>query len=190
MLRELRPAAIGLLLLTVLCGGVYPAVMTGIGWLVLPHAAHGSIVSVGGKTLASELIAQSEEDPRRFWPRPSATTKPYDATSSSGSNLGPSNPALVDAVKQRIGKLRAADPENTRVLPIDLVTTSGSGLDPDISVAAALYQAPRIARLRGVPVERIDALIAASTEGRLFGLYGEPRVNVGRLNRQLERLAQ
>lgn len=190
MMRELRPAMIGLLLLTVLCGGIYPAVVTGIGWLVMPHAAHGSIVSVGGKTVGSELIAQSEEDPRRFWPRPSATTKPYDATSSSGSNLGPSNPALLDAVKARIAKLRTADPENTRVLPIDLVTASGSGLDPDISVAAARYQAPRIARLRNVSIERVDALITDATEGRLFGLYGEPHVNVGRLNRQLERLAQ
>jgi len=178
MLRELRTAAGILVLFTVLCGGIYPLLVTTLGRLIAP-------------SIDADLIARDESDPRRFWPRPSATAKPHDALSSSGSNLGPSNPALATAVQERVAKWRAADAghDNARPLPIDLVTTSGSGLDPHISLDGARYQAPRVARVRALSVAQVDAAIDAVTEGRLLGLFGEPRVNVARLNRQLERLA-
>ncbi len=176
MLRELRTSVVILGLCTVLCGGLYPLLVTTLGRAIAS--------SVDG-----ELIGRDETDLRRFWPRPSATTKPYDALSSSGSNLGPSNPALAQAVRERVARWRAADADNPRPLPIDLVTASGSGLDPHISVAGARYQAPRVARARGLSLAQVDAAIDAVAEGRLLGLFGEPRVNVARLNRQLERLA-
>lgn len=190
MLRELRPALVALLLFTALCGVAYPLAVTGAAWLVFSKQSTGSMVSEGGHSLGSDLLGQANSDPRDFWPRPSATAKPYDAGSSSGSNLGPSNPALHKAVKERIAGLRAADPDNRRMLPIDLVTSSASGLDPHISSEAAYFQAPRVARLRGVSLEKVDALVGSLIEGRFLGLFGEPRVNVGRLNRALDRLAQ
>jgi potassium-transporting ATPase KdpC subunit len=184
-----RPALVLFLLLTVLTGFLYPLVITGLAQLLFPRQAAGSIVMRDGQAIGSRLIGQSFGDPKYFWSRPSATTpQPYNGTGSTGSNFGPLNPALTDAVKQRIAALRSADPGNTSPVPIDLVTASGSGLDPEISVAGALYQADRVARIRGLPPERVRALIAAHTEGRLLGVLGEPRVNVLELNLALDAL--
>ena len=156
---------------------------------MFPQQAAGSLIERDGVAVGSRLIGQSFSDPGHFWGRPSATTpQPYNGTGSAGSNLGPLNPALVDAVKERVEALRAADPGNNAPVPVDLVTASASGLDPDISVAAAEYQAARVARARGLPVERLRALIEAHTEGRLLGVLGEPRVNVLELNLALDAL--
>ncbi len=185
----LRPALVLFLLLTVLTGFIYPLVVTGLAQLLFPDRAAGSIVTRDGHVVGSRLIGQSFSDPRYFWSRPSATTpQPYNGTASTGSNLGPLNPQLTDAVKTRIAALRAADPTNTAPVPIDLVTASGSGLDPEMSEAAAYYQAARIARARGLAPERVRALIAQHTEGRLLGVLGEPRVNVLELNLALDAL--
>jgi K+-transporting ATPase ATPase C chain len=185
----LRPALLMLLVMTMLTGIVYPLVVTGIAQLVFPRQAAGSLVSRGGRAIGSTLIGQSFTDSRYFWSRLSATTpQPYNGTASGGSNLGPLNPALLDAVKARIAALRAADPGNASPVPVDLVTASASGLDPDISVAAARYQAERVARVRGLAPERVRALIAAHTAGRLLGVLGEPRVNVLELNLALDAL--
>ncbi|HEY8053379.1 MAG TPA: potassium-transporting ATPase subunit KdpC [Steroidobacteraceae bacterium] len=185
----LRPALLMLLVMTVLTGIVYPLVVTGIAQLVFPRQAAGSLVSRGGQAIGSTLIGQSFTNSRYFWSRLSATTpQPYNGTASGGSNLGPLNPALLDAVKARLAALRAADPGNSSPVPVDLVTASASGLDPDISVAAARYQAARVARARGLPTARVQALIAAHTAGRLLGLLGEPRVNVLELNLALDAL--
>jgi potassium-transporting ATPase KdpC subunit len=185
----LRPAVTLFLLLTLLTGIVYPLVVTGIAQLLFPHRAAGSLLTRDGHAIGSELIGQSFSDPRHFWGRPSATTpQPYNGAASNASNLGPLNPALTDAIKARIATLRAADPGNTAPIPIDLVTSSGSGLDPHISVAAANYQAARVAHARGLPPERVQTLIAAHTEGRLLGVIGEPRVNVLELNLALDAL--
>jgi potassium-transporting ATPase KdpC subunit len=185
----LRAALLLFLALTVLTGVVYPLVVTGIAQLAFPGRAAGSIVTRQGHPVGSALIGQSFSDPRHFWGRPSATTpQPYNGTGSTGSNLGPLNPALTDAVRDRIKALRAADPENRAAIPVDLVTASGSGLDPEISVAAANYQAARVARARSVPEARVRALIDAHTEGRLLGVLGEPRVNVLELNLALDAL--
>ncbi len=185
----LRPALLMLLVMTVLTGIVYPLVVTGIAQLVFPRQAAGSLVSRGGQAIGSTLIGQSFTNSRYFWSRLSATTpQPYNGTASGGSNLGPLNPALLDAVKARLAALRAADPGNSSLVPVDLVTASASGLDPDISVAAARYQAARVARARGLPTARVQALIAAHTAGRLLGLLGEPRVNVLELNLALDAL--
>ncbi len=185
----LRTAVVLFLLLTVLTGIVYPLIVTGLAQLVFPGHAAGSLVMRDGHAVGSALIGQSFSDPGHFWGRPSATTpQPYNGVGSTGSNLGPLNPALTDAVKERIKALRAADPGNTAAVPVDLVTASASGLDPQISVAAAGYQAARVARARGLPEARVRALIAAHTEGRLLGVLGEPRVNVLELNLALDAL--
>ena len=185
----LRPALVLLLLLTLLTGVVYPLVVTVIARTLFPREAAGSLLMRDGRVVGSALIGQSFSDPRHFWSRPSATTpQPYAGTASTGSNLGPLNPALTAAVRERIAALRAADPGNTAPVPVDLVTASASGLDPHISVAAANYQAARVARVCGLPLARVQALIAAHAEGRLLGVIGEPRVNVLELNLALDAL--
>jgi K+-transporting ATPase ATPase C chain len=189
LLASLRPALVLFLLLTVLTGFIYPLVVTGVAQLLFPAQAAGSIVTRDGHAVGSRLIGQSFSDPKYFWSRPSATTpQPYNGTASTGSNLGPLNPALRDAIKPRVAALRAADPGNSAPVPIDLVTASGSGLDPEISLAAANYQAARVARARGLAPERVQALIAQHAEGTLLGVLGEPRVNVLELNLALDAL--
>lgn len=185
----LRPAVVLFLLLTILTGIIYPLVVTAIAQVLFPHQAAGSLFTRDGRPIGSQLIGQSFSDPRNFWGRPSATTpQPYNGAASNASNLGPLNPALTEAIKARIATLHAADPGNTAPIPVDLVTASGSGLDPHISVAAANYQAARVARARGLAPERVQALIAGHTEGRLLGVIGEPRVNVLELNLALDAL--
>lgn len=183
----LRPALVLFALLTALTGVAYPLLVTGIGQAVFPEEAGGSLVERGGKAVGSSLIGQNFSDPKYFWGRPSATgPMPYNANASGGSNQGPLNPALVDAVKGRIEALRAADPGNTAPVPVDLVTASGSGLDPHVSVAGARFQAARVAKARKLPVAKVLQLVDSNSEGRLFGLLGEPRVNVLRLNLALD----
>jgi potassium-transporting ATPase KdpC subunit len=185
----LRPALVLFLLLTLLTGIAYPLAVTGLARLLFPRQAAGSLLIRDGRQLGSSLIGQAFSDPGHFWSRPSATTpQPYNGLASGASNFGPLNPALGDAVKARLKALRAADAGNQAPVPIDLVTASASGLDPHISLAAAIYQAPRVARLRGLDVARVRALIAAHTEGRLGGILGEPRVNVLELNLALDAL--
>ena len=187
MSKIIRQSIVMLALLTALTGIVYPLVVTGVSQLAFRHAANGSLIEHDGKTLGSELIGQPFSDPKYFWSRPSATAPFADnSAASTGSNLGPTNSALSDAVKQRIEALRAADPGNTAPVPVDLVTASGSGLDPHISPAAAAYQVARVARTRGVPVGDVERLVAAATEGRMFGVLGEPRINVLKLNLALD----
>jgi K+-transporting ATPase ATPase C chain len=187
MIRIFRQSLAMLALLTVLTGIVYPLVVTGIAQLVFPHAANGSVIERGGKVVGSALIGQPFSEPRYFWSRPSATSPFADnSASSSGSNLGPTNTALTDAARQRIDALRAADPGNAAPVPVDLVTASGSGLDPHISPAAAEYQVARVARLRAMPIEAVLKLVAGATEGRELGVLGEPRVNVLALNLALD----
>ncbi len=191
MLKELKPALLVLVLMTVLTGGVYPLLVTGIAQGVFPHQANGSLVEQDGKVVGSELIGQPFTDPKYFWNRPSATGPvPDNGGASSGSNLGPTNPALEQAVKARIDALKASDPANTAPIPVDLVTASGSGLDPHISPAAARWQIARIARIRGMSEAEVAQLVDAHTEGRQLGVLGEPRVNVLVLNRALDRLAR
>jgi len=188
-LASLRPALVLFLLLTALTGLLYPLIVTTLAQLLFPQQAAGGIVTRDGKAVGSRLIGQSFGDTRYFWSRPSATApQPYNGTASTGANLGPLNPQLTDAVRTRIAALRAADPGNNASVPIDLVTASGSGLDPEISVAAANYQSARVARVRGLPAERVQALIARHSEGRLLGVIGEPRVNVLELNLALDAL--
>lgn len=190
MLKLLRTAALQLLVFTVLTGLAYPLAVTAVAQLVFPHRANGSLIVREGQTFGSELIGQPFDDPRLFWGRPSATGPfPNNSLASSGSNLGPTNPALVAAVRERIARLRAADPRNTAKVPIDLVTASGSGLDPHISPAAALYQAPRVARLRGLSEAEVRRLIDLALEAPTFGVLGQPRVNVLKLNLLLEQRA-
>lgn len=185
----LRPALTVFVALSIVTGLLYPGVVTGIAKAVFPHEAAGSLIVRDGKTVGSELIGQPFSDPKYFWGRLSATAPmPYNAAASVGSNLGPTNPALTDAAKARIDALQAADPDNLAPVPVDLVTASGSGLDPQISPAAAKYQAARVARVRGVPQEKVDALIAANTEGPGLGVFGEPGVNVLKLNLALDAL--
>jgi len=189
MRAQIRPALMALLIFTVLTGLLYPLVVTGIAQLVFPRQANGSLIVQNGQTVGSALIGQQFTDPKYFWGRLSATGPyPYNAAASSGSNLGPTNPALLDEVKTRIAALKAADPTNTQSIPVDLVTSSGSGLDPDISVAAALYQLPRVARLRGLSESTVLALLNKYTQGRTLGFLGEPRVNVLELNLALDGL--
>jgi K+-transporting ATPase ATPase C chain len=186
----IRPALVLFVFFTVLTGLLYPLVITGIAQAAFGPAASGSIVSRGGKPIGSNLIGQNFSDPKYFWGRPSATSpQPYAGTASSGSNLGPLNPALIDGIKGRIQALRAADPGNSAPLPVDLVTASASGLDPEESIAAALYQAPRVARVRGVPLDVVRAVIDAHSKARWLGALGEPRVNVLALNLALDDLA-
>jgi potassium-transporting ATPase KdpC subunit len=188
MLRQLRQAALLLVFMTVALGLLYPLVITGIARAAFPVQSAGSLIESGGKLVGSTLIGQQFSDPKYFWGRPSATSpQPYNGLASSPSNLGPLNPALLDAVRANAKALREADPENHQPLPVDLVTASGSGLDPDISWAAAHYQAARVARARNLPLAKIEALINAHQERRLFGFIGERRVNVLTLNLALDR---
>ena len=182
-----RPALVLFVLLSLLTGIAYPYAITGIAALVFPREAAGSLVERGGKVVGSLLIGQSFSDPKYFWSRPSATSPmANNAVASSGSNLGPTNPALIDAVKGRVAALRSADPGNAAPVPVDLVTASASGLDPEISRAGAEYQAARVARVRGLPVERVRALVAEHSRGQWLGFLGEPRVNVLALNLALD----
>jgi K+-transporting ATPase ATPase C chain len=184
MKTQLRPALTLLALFTILTGVIYPLVITGIAQVAFPNQANGSLVVMDGRAYGSELIGQQFDDPKYFWGRPSAAG--YDAAASSGSNYGPTNPALLEAVQERIDALKAADPENTLPIPVDLVTASGSGLDPHISVAAALYQVHRVASARGLDEAEVASLVEKYTEGRQFGFLGEPRVNVLLLNLALD----
>ena len=199
MLRQIRPAIVVLVALTLITGLVYPLAMTGIAHVIFPYQAQGSLVERDGKVVGSELIGQVFESDKYFHSRPSATTAPdpkdptktvaapYNAANSGGSNLGPSNKALIDRVQGDINKLKQENP--SAAVPVDLVTTSASGLDPHISPEAALFQVPRIAKARNLPEDRIRQLVEDHTEGRLFGLLGEPRVNVLLLNLALDQLA-
>ena len=189
MVSQLRPAFFMLVVLTVITGVMYPLVVTGVAQVIFPHQANGSLITINGKTYGSELIGQQFTDPKYFWGRLSATGDfAYNAfnkdtlTGSSGSNYGPLNPALIDRVQARIEALKAADPDNMLPIPVDLVTASGSGLDPHISVAAALYQVHRVAAARGLSDAQVESLVAEYTQGRQFGFLGEPRVNVLELN--------
>jgi K+-transporting ATPase ATPase C chain len=183
----LRPAITLFIIMTLLTGIVYPFAVTGIAQLLFPDQAAGSLVTAGGQPVGSRVIGQSFSDPKYFWSRPSATApQPYNAIASTGSNLGPLNPALTDGIKTRIEALKAADPANTLPVPVDLVTASASGLDPEISIAAAKYQAARIARVRGLAPEQVRTLIESHAQGKLLGLVGEPRVNVLELNLALD----
>ncbi|CDG81353.1 potassium-transporting ATPase subunit KdpC [Janthinobacterium agaricidamnosum] len=185
----IRPAIVMFAALTVICGVVYPYAVTGIGQLAFSDQANGSMVENGGKVIGSSLIGQSFTSPKYFWGRPSATTPmANNGAGSGGSNLGPTNPALLDAVKGRIDALKAADPENRLPVPVDLVTASGSGLDPEISIAAARYQAPRVARERHVSPEQVQDIVTHYQQQSLFGFFGEPRVNVLALNMALDAL--
>ncbi len=187
MFKQFRPAIISLLVLTVLTGLVYPLVITGIAQVLFPRQANGSLINQNGRAVGSALIGQPFDDPKYFWGRLSATGPfPYNAAASSGSNLGPTNPALTDAVQARIQALQAADPGNQAPIPVDLVTASGSGLDPDISVAAALYQVARVAQARGLSAESVRSLVEAHIQGRTLGFLGEPRLNVLELNLALD----
>ena len=188
MMSTLRPALVLFALLTALTGVAYPLVVTGIAQAAFPDQAAGSLVLRDGKPVGSSLIGQNFSDPKYVWGRPSATAPmANNATASSGSNLGPLNPALTEAVKGRIDALRAADPGNVAPVPVDLVTASASGLDPHISVAAAQYQATRVAKARGLPLPQVRQLIEQHTEGPLFGFLGEPRVHVLGLNLALDK---
>jgi K+-transporting ATPase ATPase C chain len=189
MSAHIRPALVAFLVLTVLTGVIYPLTVTGIAQLIFPRQANGSLIYKDGMSMGSTLIGQPFDDPKYFWGRPSATAPfPYNAAASSGSNLGPTNPALLDAVKARVALLRAADPGNESLVPVDLVTASGSGLDPHISPAAAEYQARRVARARGREEKVVRTLIVQHTEGRQLWLLGERRVNVLALNLALDAL--
>ncbi|MTV41971.1 potassium-transporting ATPase subunit KdpC [Duganella radicis] len=188
MTSQLRPALTVFAALTLICGVLYPLAVSGIGAAAFPRQAAGSIVTVDGKAVGSALIGQAFTSPRYFWGRPSATAPmPNNAAGSGGSNLGPTNPALLDAVRARIVALRAADPGNTAAIPVDLVTASASGLDPEISLAAARYQAGRVAGARHLSREQVLALIDRETRPRWLGFFGEARVNVLALNLALER---
>ncbi len=195
MKSQLRPAFFMLLIFTVITGVIYPLTVTGIAQVAFPHQANGSLIMVNGKAVGSELIGQQFDDPKYFWGRLSATGDfPYNAfnadtlTGSSGSNYGPLNPALTQAAQARIDALKAADPTNTLPIPVDLVTASGSGLDPHISIAAALYQVHRVATARGLSEAQVKSLVDKYTQGRQFGFLGEPTVNVLELNLALDGL--
>ncbi len=187
MLTQLRPALVLLAALHLLTGAVYPLVVTGVAQTVWRDRANGSLLLEGGRVRGSALVGQPFSSPRYFWGRPSATSPaPYDASASAGSNLGPTNPALAAAVRDRVAALRAADPSLAGPVPVDLVTASASGLDPDISVAAALVQVPRVARARGLPEAAVRSLVQGRAQGRTLGFLGEPRVNVLALNLALD----
>ena len=191
MVSQIRPALMVLLLLTLVTGVAYPLLVTGIAQAVFPSQAQGSLIVKDGKVVGSRLIGQPFDDPKYFWSRPSATSPFADnAGSSTGSNLSPTNPDLIKAVQGRVDALRAADPGNTSPVPVDLVTASGSGLDPHISPAAAFYQAPRVAKARKLPPETVRELVERHIEGRFLGFLGEPRVNVLALNLALDSAAR
>ena len=190
MIRELRTACMMLLAFTLVTGIVYPLVLTGISQVVFPQQANGSLIVKDGQVAGSELIGQPFDDPKYFWSRPSATSPfPYNAGASSGSNLAVSNPAQVDAIGNRVKKLRESGIAADVAIPIDLVTASGSGLDPHISVTAARIQVPRVARVRGISEDSVRQLLERHTEGRQFGVLGEPRVNVLSLNLAVNEIA-
>jgi K+-transporting ATPase ATPase C chain len=195
MVSQIRAALVVLAALTLVTGVAYPLLVTGIAQAAFSHQANGSLITRDGKTVGSRLIGQSFDDPKYFWGRLSATTDangkafPYNGGSSVGSNLGPTNPALIDEVKGRIDALKAVDPGNQAPIPVDLVTSSGSGLDPDISPAAAQYQVHRVAKARKLDDARVQALVRAHTEDRQLGILGEPRVNVLELNLALDSFA-
>ena len=185
----IRPAVSLLALMTLLLGIIYPFAITGAARLAFPRQAAGSLILEDGKVVGSTLIGQSFSDPKYFWGRPSATApQPYNGLASSGSNLGPLNPALIDAVKANVKALHDADPDNRTPIPVDLVTASASGLDPDVSPAAVEYQAARVARARHLELDQVEALIKAHLRERLFGIVGERRINVLELNLALDRL--
>jgi len=185
----IRPAIVLLVIMTLLTGVAYPFVITGIAQVLFPDKANGSIVVKNGKAVGSRLIGQSFADPKYLWSRPSASTpQPYNGLGSTGSNLGPLNSALTDAIKQHVDALHAADPSNKAPIPADLVTASGSGLDPEISLAAAYYQEARVARVRGVATAVVHNLIETHAQGRVLGFLGEPRVNVLEVNLALDQL--
>ena len=187
MFSQIRPAIVLFALLAIITGLIYPFVITGIAQAVFPWQAKGSLIVKDGQAVGSELIGQPFDDPKYFWGRLSATSPfAYNAAASSGSNYGPLSSTLTDAVQARIDALKAADPTNTLPIPVDLVTSSASGLDPHISPAAALYQVPRVARARGLSEDQVRALVAQFTEGRQFWILGEPRVNVLKLNLALD----
>src|ERR1019366_1717659 len=189
MFSQFRPALVMLILMTAILGAIYPAVVTGIAQVIFPSQANGSLIEQDGKAVGSALIGQPFGDAKYFWPRPSATSPyPNNASSSIGSNQGPLNPALTDAVAGRIKALRDADPDNKAPVPVDLVTASGSGLDPHISPAAAEYQVARVAKARGIDPQRLRGLVAAHTQARQWAVLGEPRVNVLELNLALDAL--
>jgi potassium-transporting ATPase KdpC subunit len=188
-LTALRPALILLILLSVITGALYPLMVTALASSCFAERARGSLIELNGKPVASRLIGQQFIRPEHFWSRPSATAPyPYDGTASSASNLGPLNPALMQAVSERVAQLRAADPSNTAPIPVDLVTASASGLDPEISLAAALYQVPRVARTRQMGADELRRLVASRARAPMAGFMGEPRVNVVELNIALDAL--
>lgn len=186
MFAVFRPAIVVFVILTIVTGIAYPLAITLLGQVLFHHQANGGIIEQNGKAVGAELIGQQFSDPRYFWSRPSATSPAYNGEASAGSNLGPTNPALMEAVKQRTDALRAAHPNTQQQVPVELVTASGSGLDPHISPAAARFQARRVAKARGVSEEQIHSAIVDHTEGRTFGVLGEPRINVLRLNLVLD----
>ncbi len=187
MLKELKPAFVLLVLMTVITGALYPALVTGVAKVLFPSQASGSLIEKDGKTVGSALIGQPFSDPKHFWSRASGTSPyPNNASASSGTNQGPINPALAEAVTGRVKALREAEPGSTGPVPVDLVTASASGLDPHISPAAAEYQVARVAKARGMDAARVRALVADATEGRQLGFLGEPRVNVLKLNLALD----
>jgi len=190
MFREqIRPAILSFFILTVITGIIYPLFVTGVAQVFFPRQANGSLIYRGGKPVGSTLIGQPFDDPRYFWGRISATSPmPYNASSSSGSNIGPLNPALIDEVKARIKALQIVDPDNKALIPVDLVTSSASGLDQHISLAAAYYQVPRIARLRGLSEDMVKNIVKQHVSGRFLRLIGEPVVNVLEVNLALDEL--
>ena len=185
--RNIRPAILVFVILTIITGVLYPLIITGIAQICFNKQANGSLILKDDKTVGSTLIGQSFTDPKYFWGRPSATSPiPYNASSSSGSNLGPSNSVLTDTTKTRIETFRLVDPDNQKLIPIDLVTCSASGLDPHISIAGAYYQIPRVARARGLSQGTIRAIVDKHTYGRFLGIIGEPVVNVLEVNLELD----
>ena len=187
MLKQIRAAVVMIVLFTAITGLIYPLAITAAAQWVFPEKANGSLMKKEGRIVGSELIGQPFSDPKYFWSRPSATSPfPYNAGASSGSNFGPLNPGLLTGVQEQIQELKKGDTLNVQLIPVDLVTASASGLDPHISIAAALYQVPRVARIRGMSEERVRALVDRFTEGRVLGFLGEPRVHVLKLNLELD----